>query len=102
MPTQADFDELLKNCDCNYTTQNSVWGMKVTSKKDSSKSIFLPAAGYREGTILSVAGYYGNYWSSSLLQIDPQGAVLFKFYLDINQISYQLRVNGYSVRPVCP
>ena len=102
MPTQADFDELLKNCDCNYTTQNGVKGMNVTSKKDSSKSIFLPATGFREGTSFGGVGSYGNYWSSSLLQIDPQGAVLFRFYLGFNQISYQLRVNGYSVRPVCP
>ena len=102
MPTQADFDELLKNCDCNYTTQNGVKGMKVTSKKDSSKSIFLPATGFREDTSIGGVGSYGNYWSSSLLQNAPSGAVLFRFYLDSNQISYQLRVNGYSVRPVCP
>ena len=53
MPTVAEFEELLFNCDCEWITQNGVKGLKVTSRKDSSQSIFLPATGFRDGTGLN-------------------------------------------------
>jgi len=66
MPTLAEFKELHTNCDWEWITQNGVNGWKVTSRKDQSQSIFLPAAGYRDGTYLSYVGSRGYYWSSSL------------------------------------
>ena len=102
MPTRAEFEELLDSCDCNFTTQNGVDGLKVTSKKDSSKSIFLPAAGYRHGTYLSNVGSYGYYWSSSLDTDYPY----YAWYVYFNSDSYSTgsynRYCGLSVRPVCP
>ena len=49
MPTDAEMTELREQCTWTWTTQNGVYGYKVTSKKSgyTNKSIFLPAAGYR-------------------------------------------------------
>jgi hypothetical protein len=68
MPSSEQFDELINS---DYTiaeliTQNDVYGLKVTSKSDRSKSIFLPAAGTRVGTALNGDGSSGLYWSRSL------------------------------------
>lgn len=100
MPTQSDFNELLNNCDWSWVTQNGVKGWKVISKKDSSCSIFLPAAGYRNDTGLYGVGSDGGYWSSSLITDAPGNAwslLLGYFYAASRYRSY-----GLSVRPVCP
>ena len=102
MPTKADFDELLNNCNCEFTTQNGVKGLKVTSRKDSSQSIFLPAAGFRRGTLLYGIGSRGYYWSSSLYTDGPSKACFLNFYSDDPCTYFDYRPYGYSVRPVCP
>ena len=48
-----------------WTTLNGVKGRMVTSKSNS-KSIFLPATGFRDGTILKESGENGDYWTRSL------------------------------------
>ena len=106
MPTEEEFQELIDNCTWTWTTQNGVNGYKVTSKKSgyTSRSIFLPAALYRDGTSLSDARSHGNYWSSSLYS--DANSVLFLFfnsdYHDIGTSIGDNRVYGQSVRPVCP
>lgn len=102
MPTQADFYELLNNCNFEFTTQNGVEGMKVISKKDSSKSIFLPDAGSRDVTNLVGVGLGGFYWSSSLYKFDPSSALYLNFYPGYHFTSFVNRCYGLSVRPVCP
>ena len=103
MPTQADFDELLKNCNCEFTTQNGVEGLKVTSRKDSSQSIFLPAAGSRDDTDHGRVGFRGYYWSSSLGTGRPSNAWYLQFdSSDNHNTVYYHRCYGLSVRPVCP
>lgn len=64
MPTAKECDELINNCTWTWTTQNGVKGRLVTGP--NGKSIFLPAAGYRDGRYLEDAGTKGDYWSSSL------------------------------------
>ncbi len=46
--------------------------MKVTSKKDgyTDKYIFLPAAGYHEGSVLNDAVKRSYYWLASLHLVD--------------------------------
>ena len=102
MPTYADFYELLNNCNFEFTTQNGVEGMKVISKKDSSKSIFLPDAGSRNVTNLEGVGLGGTYWSSSLYKFDPSCALYLTFYPGYHFTSFVNRCYGLSVRPVCP
>jgi hypothetical protein len=103
MPTDAELTELREQCTWTWTTQNGVYGYKVTSKKSgyTNKSIFLPAAGFRYGSSLYDAGSYGYYWSSSLSTDYPYGA----WYVSFNSGSvYRYSSNryfGFSVRPVC-
>ena len=103
MPTSKEIDELINNCMWQCVSYKGVKGYKVTSKKEgyTDKWIFLPAAGYRNGTSLSSVGSNGYYWSSSLNPGYPPNAYSLKFYLgnvskDINGYRY----SGRSVRPV--
>ena len=99
MPTDAELTELRENCTWTWTTQNGVYGYKVTSKKNG-ESIFLPAAGYRYDSSLSYAGSYGYYWSSSLYTDYPYSAWNVDFYSNNVGRSNFLRSYGFSVRPV--
>ena len=103
MPTDAELSELRDNCTWTWTTQNGVYGYKVTSKKSgyTNKSIFLPAAGYRSDSSLSKAGSTGYYWSSSLYTDYPYDAWGVIFYSGRVFRDYSNRVYGFSVRPVC-
>ena len=104
MPTYDEFRELIDNCTWTWTTMNGVSGYKVTSKKSgySSRSIFLPAAGYRYDTSLYYAGEYGIYWSSSLYTGSPYNARSLLFYSGGHGTGNSRRYFGQSVRPVCP
>ncbi len=101
MPTDAEWTELREKCTWTWTTQNGVYGRKVTSKTNGN-SIFLPAAGYRHVTSLSSAGSYGGYWSSSLGTDYPDYAWGVDFYSGYVYRDYYDRYDGQSVRPVCP
>ena len=46
MPTPTQCQELLDNTTTTWTTLDDVSGRIFTSKIDTSKSIFIPAAGY--------------------------------------------------------
>ena len=50
LPTKEQFEELKNKCTYEWTTHKEVYGYKVTGP--NGKSIFLPAAGYRN--------WYGN------------------------------------------
>ena len=101
MPTREEQDELRTECTWTWTTQNGVKGYKVTSKTNGN-SIFLPAAGYRSGSVLFVAGYYGDYWSSSLSTSGSNGAYRLIFGSDFVDWDRSYRYYGLSVRPVMP
>ena len=101
MPTKAEQAELKNNCTWTWTTQNGVDGYKVTSKTNGN-SIFLPAAGFRDGTSVYNVGSYGYYWSSSLYESNPSLAYLLYFYSGNVDWSYRNRYNGRTVRAVCP
>ena len=100
MPSQEQMEELYNDnyTKTTWTTQNGVNGRKITSKI-SGKSIFLPAAGYRDGTSLNFAGSYGYYWSRLLDTSYPYAYILY-FYSGHIDWSYDSRYYGRSVRPV--
>ena len=100
MPTKAEQEELRQQCTWTWTTQNGVNGYKVTSNKNGN-SIFLPAAGYRDGSSLNYAGSYGLYWSSSLFTDDPDRAYELGFNSGLVDWSLDYRYCGHPVRPVC-
>ena len=104
MPTDAELTELREQCTWTWTTQNGVYGYKVTSKKSgyTNKSIFLPAAGCRYDSSLGGTGSNGYYWSSSLYTDDPGSAYELDLYSNGVYRHFSYRYYGQSVRPVCP
>lgn len=104
MPTHEEQAELLDNCTWEWTTENGVNGCRVTSNIPgyTNKSIFLPAAGFIEGTSFTDATI-GSYWSSSLDIDNPSRAWGNDFYSSyVYDVSSDSRSRGFSVRPVCP
>ena len=102
IPTDAEWTELRENCTCVWTTRNGVFGIKVTSIKPgyTDRSIFLPAAGYRNEGLLVDAGVSGGYWSSSVNPNAPFSAYSMDFYENSVGRDYYSRNGGFSVRPV--
>ena len=103
MPTKNEFDELLSGTTNEWITNyngTGVKGMKFTSKTDTSKYIFIPAAGYcYSGSVFSV-GNYGRVWSSSLYTSYPDSAWSLDFSSGDCGMSDVGRCEGRSVRGV--
>ena len=99
LPTQAEFQELIDKCTWTWTSQGDHNGYKVTGK--NGNSIFLPAAGCRYGSSLSLAGEIGSYWSSSPDESGSQHAYYLLFFYSGNRSVLRLhRHRGHAVRPV--
>ena len=98
MPTEGEWWELYNNTIVIWTTQNGVNGRLFTAT--NGKSLFLPAAGYYNGSSLLSAGNYGNYWSSSLDTSFPYGAWDVYFFSDSYYMRDGSRNCGRSVRAV--
>lgn len=98
IPSDEQIQELIDNCDSEWTTVNGVKGRKFTSKKNG-KSIFLPADGDRSGSELYTRGQNGNYWSGT-----PKHNTNSAYYLDFGSgyvnIGCWYRNNGHNIRPV--
>ena len=98
MPTKAEMQELEDKCTWTWTTQNGVNGYKVTGP--NGNNIFLPAAGYRDGSSLSLAGSHGYYWSSTPHESYSYYAYNLYFNSDYHGMYGSYRDDGQSVRPV--
>ena len=100
MPTQEEMDALHRKCDWTWTTVNGVKGYRVHGKgAHASASIFLPCAGYGDGTSLYDAGSSGRYWSS-VPGSDGDLAWYLYFYSSGYYTDFYNRFYGQSVRPV--
>ena len=101
IPTKDEMQELINNCDWEWTKQNNVKGYKVTGV--NGNNIFIPETGYWYRNAFT-SGSCGNscYWSSSSSLYDNSYAYYLSFskshlYVD----SYGgYRNIGYSIRPV--
>ena len=101
MPTQSEFQELLDNTTNEWITINNVNGWKFTSKTDTSKYIFIPAAGFYYHGLVKGVGIFGTVWSSSLRISDPELAYVLYFDSDSCYMNDGERYEGRSVRGVC-
>ena len=99
MPSNAEIMELIENCTWTWATLDGMKGYEVKSKTNGN-SIFLPAAGYRDGSDLITAGLHGYYWSASLYSYMPDYAWLTFFSMSDYDEYYSNRRYGFSVRPV--
>lgn len=99
MPTCDEFQELIDNCDYEWTEQNRVVAFKVMSKR-IGKSIFLPAAGLRHLDVAPLSGGHGYYWSFVLCVSGTQDADSLNFISGYRCTYWFCLFNGHSVRPV--
>ena len=103
MPTLTEIQELLDNTDKEWIKDyngTGVNGRKFTSKTDTSKYIFFPAAGLRSGSLSFYQGYLCDVWSSSVNILDPFNAWDLDFSSGNFLVAYMSRDYGLSVRGV--
>ena len=106
MPTETEFQELLDNTtrswQTNYKGVSGCNGYLFTSKKAgyTDKSIFLPAAGYRNGSSLYFDGSDGYYWSSTLYSDIVSSGRYLLFGSGNAGVYNSNRYYGFTVRAV--
>ena len=99
IPTLQEFDDLRDKCDWSWTTMNGVAGYVVSGRGDyASYSIFLPCAGYVNGTMLWTDGSLGFYWSS--VPYSNNSAARIFLNSDYHSTGSNSRYTGQSVRPL--
>jgi hypothetical protein len=94
MPTKEEFEELCEKCNWEWTGS----GCEVTGP--NGNSIYLPAAGYRDGETLYRDGLYGSYWSSTPTSESTLGADILFFASGSQLTEWINRYFGNTVRPV--
>ena len=113
MPTLSEFAVLCDRTDNELITVNGVTGWRFTSKIQNAdgtyNSIFLPAAGYRDGVLLKGNNSQGMYWSNTLYNDWTPSArpmYFYPFYPD-DPSSYKMALSmrvsrfiGCTIRPV--
>ena len=83
----------------------SAWATKCTTAQwaalDAKGCVFLPAAGYRNGTSVVLVGSYGFYWSSTHNNSNSTAAYGLYFYSgSVKPAECYNRCIGFSVRLV--
>jgi len=102
MPTSDEIQALVDNCTTTWITTNGVYGRLVTGKGTyANRSIFLPAAGYGDGSYLLNNPDFGYFWSST----PNSGTSNYAWRLDFDSSDFHwygdlYRYCGQSVRPV--
>ena len=104
MPTETEIQELYNNTTNEWITNykgSGVNGRKFTSKADTSKYIFIPAAGEGQDGSVDGVGNYSRVWSSLLRASNPSTAGGLHFDSSSCGIRSGNRCFGRSVRGVC-
>lgn len=110
MFTKDQGQELIDNTTNEWVNIGNKYGRKFTSKTDSSKYIFLPAAGWwgiRWGDDMSLhgAGESGRYWSTTFPSPrSPWDMSFGQNHLGNIYISFENgdREDGLSIRAIAP
>lgn len=102
IPTPEQCQELIDNTTTAWTTSNGVNGIRFTSKKDGSKTIFIPAAGTTFNGSIKFSGSNGTFQTNMIsavgsggyyaLQVSSTGCTLNNYFGSRN--------DGTSVRGV--
>ena len=98
MPTKDQFQELIDGTNRTWTSINGVNGRKFTNKSDSTKYIFLPAAGWYDNTTHNVAGSNGLSWSTTWYTSAFAWSLIFRSNSVLTDYGY--RTTGRSVRAI--
>lgn len=101
IPTEEIWQALIDGTTSECTTINDINGRRFTGKGDYvNKSIFVPAAGFRDGDSSTIQGIFGCIWSSSLDSDDHDHECYLFFDSYDTFVSTDDRRFGYSVRGV--
>jgi len=95
MPTVEELNELRDKCKWTWVSN----GYNVVGP--NGNGIFLPASGYRGGSVVGNVGVSAGYWSSSRRNDEKYGAWFLCFFHDRFFVDGYYRDGGQSVRPVC-
>ncbi len=98
MPTTVEFQELIDNCTCVWTTLNGVNGRLFTSNVNGN-TLFLPAAGRIDGTSLNVRGVDGYYFASTYYS-DVNARSLHFTSTIVSPLNNSSRFVGFPLRAV--
>lgn len=100
MPTNDDFEELLDECEWEWSKIKGVRGYNVIGP--NGNTIFLPVAGYYVDDELEEAGSESAYMSSSICQSDSDYSWVLCLSSDSCEVNYEDggRCYGYPVRAV--
>ena len=103
MPTKDEIQELIDNTDSEWVEDfngTGVNGRKFTSKTNTSKYIFIPAAGFRANDSVNYVGSDGDVWGSSLDISIPDYTWGLTLNSSVCCMGYRYRCYGRSVRGV--
>lgn len=105
IPSEEQFEELINYTKQRWTRVNGVKGLFFIGK--NGNSIFLPAAGCREGNSLCCSNSVGHYWSRTLDVNISCKAEQLEFYSDDivfvrsdHDVADYFRSHGRPIRPV--
>lgn len=98
LPTTIEVKELKDKCKWEWTVSHGEKGYKVTGP--NGKHIFLPANGFRQGTVSICEQVMGCYWTDTLNN-HTNLPVCLCFGNGTIQIKNYSRYLGFSIRPVC-
>ena len=97
LPTKAQFEELMDNCDLEWVDSAPYFGMRFKSKVGDT-SIFLPAAGFIQ--TWADGEWAGYYWSKSLYTGDRTRAYYFLIMESAYMMEREERYTGMTIRAV--
>ena len=101
IPAPEQIKELCSNTTRKWTTLNGIKGMAFTSKKDASKSIFIPASGDVWTSSKASIGICGNIWLSMLSPGRTYYSFMFCFSSEgLGLYRSCFRCQGFVVRGV--
>lgn len=100
IPTIPEMQELMQQCQWQWTQINGVTGFWITGR--TGNSIFLPAGGDRYGCQYEDAYYFGRYWCEQIDKMDNARAYLLEFSQNNGQLFTLARYMGLLIRPVLP
>ena len=106
LPTRTDFDELNSNSNCQWTwTTISGQNGYLVKSKTTNNTIFLPAAGNRDGATRSNSNSYGFYYSSVPESATASRAYGLEFHSSGRNVTVSYGINfyryyGLPIRPV--
>lgn len=98
MPTKAEMQELIDECEWEWTELEGEAGYNITGP--SGQSIFMPASGYINSKTSYDTERYGYYWTSN----PDEYSTTMSSYLSFSSFGHRIdlvgRYFGLSIRPV--